>query len=251
MKVTVITVNLNGNRYLREAIDSVLMQKSAELEYLIIDGGSTDGSLETIAVAAHDSRVRWISESDRGISHAMNKGAALATGELIAILHSDDCYHRNDILSTVIGIVTNHPETIWCTGGMREVGPNGHLIREVKVRRYSRRRLIRNNIILHPSTFVRRSALLDAGGFDESLRYAMDYDLWLKLSAHSDPFLINREMSSFRVHQGSLSIKNRLDALDEEFLVRRRYLKGAFTTFAHACYHALRRVYEVCHPARV
>ena len=252
MKVTVITVNLNGNRFLRGAISSVLLQQSVDLEYLIIDGGSTDGSLETIAeAAAGDARIRWVSEKDSGISDAMNKGVALSSGEIIGFLHADDFYHRNDILSTVTGLMEDHPEALWCTGGLREVGKGDRVLREHDVRRFSRRRLLRNNIIFHPATFVRRKFLLEAGGFDESLQYTMDYDLWLRISAAASPVEVNCHLASFRVHAGSISSKNRLAALDEEYQVRMRYLNGAVASCAHALYQFLRRAYETCRPARI
>lgn len=252
MKISVITINLNGNRYLAETIDSVLMQHSVELEYLIIDGGSTDGSRKTVADASErDARIEWISEADNGISNAMNRGIARATGEIVAFLHSDDYYHRNDILSTVTDVMEDNPDSLWCTGGILEVDSSGNVLSEYEVRRFSRQRLLRNNILFHPATFVRRAFLIRTGGFDESLNYAMDYDLWLRLSVLSTPVEVHRLLASFRVHSQSISTKNRLAALNEEYQVRKRHLKEAVTAFPHAVYQFIRVALETIRPGRI
>ena len=93
MKISIITITLNSRKYLDKSISSVLSQDHQNLEYIFVDGGSTDGTLEIIKkYAEKDQRIRWISEPDRGIADAMNKGVALATGDIIAHLHSDDSY---------------------------------------------------------------------------------------------------------------------------------------------------------------
>jgi glycosyltransferase involved in cell wall biosynthesis len=245
MKVSIITVCLNGAAHLREAMDSVVLQDYPDFEYLVLDGGSTDGSLDIICSFAEDHpRIRWWSESDGGISDAMNRGAALATGDVVAFLHADDYYTDSAVLSTVVSTMSTVANTVWLTGGIREVDGFGSVLRDVAVRRFSSRRLLRNNIILHPATFVRREALLAAGGFDPTLRYAMDYDLWLRLAAASPPLEMERALACFRVHSGSRSTACRLAALDEEYAVRLRYLNSRFEKVPHRIYQFFRRTYD-------
>ena len=225
MKVSVVTVNLNGNRYLTETLDSVLAQDHRDLEAIVVDGGSTDGSLETIrAFASRDSRVTWRSEPDLGIADAMNKGVAMAGGELAAFLHSDDFYPERDVLSAVVEAVAGRPETIWLTGGMLQVDSHGRELRRFAVRNYSYRWLQRSNILFHPATFV-RTRVLRVNRFDPELQLAMDYDLWLRLGAMADPLLLSRPLAAFRVHSGSISSCGASAALAEEYAVRRRFLK--------------------------
>lgn len=227
MKFSIITVNYNCNRYLYKAIISVLGQKYQDIEYVIIDGGSTDGSIDTITDAAsRDERVRWISEPDMGIADAMNKGISLATGDIIGILHADDYFSDNDVLDVVAAAFANAPETKWVTGGTCLVNDVGDLIQRIGVRRYSFRRLLRSNIIIHPSTFVIRQTLQAAGGFNIALRYAMDYDLWLRLGTISMPTIIDTCLSCFRIHDGSLSTKYADSAFVEEQQIRIDYLKS-------------------------
>lgn len=226
MKVTIITVNLNGNRFLKEAIDSVLMQESIDLEYLVIDGGSTDGSLETIVdAAARECRIKWVSEPDSGIADAMNKGTALANGDLVGFLHADDFYPETGVLARVAAAFERSPGAVWATGGASLVDDAGTVLKEIGVRRYSFRRLLRSNIIIHPSTFVRRPVLIDVGGFNRSFRYAMDYDLWLRLGSISAPLPVDGLLSNFRLHSGSCSSSNPDGAFEEEYYIRTAYLK--------------------------
>lgn len=245
MKVSVITVCLNSVEHLREAMNSVVQQDYPDVEYLVLDGGSTDGSVDIIRSFAKDHpQVRWWSEPDGGISDAMNRGAARANGAIVAFLHADDYYTDSAVLSTVACGMSTVANAAWLTGGIREVDGSGSTLREIPVRSFSRRRLLRNNIILHPATFVRRDAFMAVGGFDPTLRYAMDYDLWLRLSAASPPLEMQRLLACFRVHPGSRSTACRLAALDEEYAVRLRYLKSRFEQAPHWIYQLFRRAYE-------
>lgn len=243
MKISVITINLNGDRFLAESIDSVLRQTHQNLELLIIDGGSSDGSLATIQTAdERDSRVYWISEPDQGIADAMNKGICLATGELVAFLHSDDRYPDLDTLSTVSACFSSQPETLWLTGGIDLINSAGQVFKSFPVRKYSYRRLVRSNILFHPATFVRTETLRTCGMFNPELRLAMDYDLWLRLGALGDPVLLKQSLACFRVHDGSLSIQGAGEALCEEFITRRRFLRQQRqSVWPYACHYLFKR----------
>lgn len=226
MKISIITVNLNGNRFLAESIGSVLSQTYQDFELLIIDGGSSDGSLATIQAAAErDGRVSWISEPDRGISDAMNKGIGMSTGEFVGVLHSDDRYPNPSILASVAAHLSKHKEADWLTGGIDFINTSGEVFKRIPVRNYHYSRLVRSNILFHPATFVRTETLRNRGMFDVELMLAMDYDLWLRLGALGDPVLVNFSVACFRVHDESISTKGADQALCEEFAIRQRYLK--------------------------
>lgn len=228
MKISIITVCYNSNEYISQSIESVLAQSHKNLEYIIVDGGSTDGTVETIkGFAANHSWITWISEPDKGIADAMNKGAKLASGEIIGFLHSDDFYPDGEVISSVFNAFKQSPDSMWATGSMYFVNQRGSMTREIKARKYSYKRLVRANIILHPATFVNRDMFLKIGGFDTSFRYAMDYDLWLRLGKLHDPIIIDRVLASFRVHEGSRSIAASEKAYEEEFHVRENYLRKA------------------------
>lgn len=226
MKISVVTICLNNRSTLQQAIDSVRMQSGPEVELVIVDGGSSDGSVEIVQQAAEGfAALTWVSEPDRGISDAMNKGARLASGEIVAFLHADDFYPDGSVLQRVAETFEANPAATWLTGGIRLVGPDGEKLREIEARDYSFRRLVRSNIIFHPATFVRRGTLLELGGFRDDLRYAMDYDLWLRLGEHQSPLTVPSPLCCFRVHPGSLSSRNAGAAFAEEQQVRLDYLR--------------------------
>lgn len=225
MRLSVVTVCLNASAYIEQALSSVASQSWYDIEHIVVDGGSTDTTLDLIRkVECANPCLRWNSEQDTGISDAMNKGLAMATGDVVAFLHADDFYSDSRLLEKVAVIFSEKPELAWLTGGMHHVDAQGGIIRTFSVRSWSYSRLLRGNIIFHPATFVRRQRLLDAGGFDTGLRYAMDYDLWLRLGKTSAPYLLAQPLACFRVHSGSRSVLQSDEAFREEFRVRCRYL---------------------------
>jgi glycosyltransferase involved in cell wall biosynthesis len=208
-------------------LETVSAQTWQDIEHILVDGGSTDGTLSIIQAAAkRNPRLQWASAPDHGISDAMNKGLARATGDIVAFLHADDFYPECDVLKHVAEIFIMHPEIEWLTGGIQHVDSTDRLIRNLPVRRWSYSRLVRGNIIFHPATFVKRRVLEEVGGFDTKLRFAMDYDLWLRLSSRTAPYLSNRPLACFRIHSGSLSVSQVNNAFREEFAVRCRHLNG-------------------------
>ncbi|HJW57786.1 MAG TPA: glycosyltransferase family 2 protein [Burkholderiaceae bacterium] len=214
---SIITCTRNSIDYLENSIASVLMQDYPDVEYIFVDGGSTDGTLEQIHALRRPYRL--IENIRGGISRAMNEGMRIATGDVVAHLHSDDYYLRPDALS----IVAHHLEASgrnWLFGRIMQ-DREGHLFPEdFNAPRYSFSRLLRRNFIPHPATFVRRELMIRAGGFDPAFKYAMDYDLWLKLGRLETPVQLDQALTAFRVHQGSTSTLNHLAALEEDFRVR-------------------------------
>lgn len=217
MKVSVICCTWNSAAYLPESIRSVLTQDHTNIEYIFVDGGSADGTLDQIAAIQRP--IKLLNNVRGGISRAMNAGLAVATGDIVAHLHSDDFYLHPRVVSNAVRAL-ECASAGWCFGRiMRAV--NGKLLPEsYQAPEYSEERLLRGNFIPHPATFVRRDWMLRAGCFDESRKYAMDYDLWLKLAKLGKPVELGEPLAAFRVHEGSLSSSNRLAAMEEDFKVR-------------------------------
>ncbi len=245
LRISVITVTLNAERFLQDCLASVAAQGDALFEHIIVDGGSTDGTLDMVRRhAAADSRVRWISEPDSGISDAMNKGVALATGEVIAHLNSDDYYAHPHVLATVLDRFSRNPKYAWLTAGFTFVSEEGSFIRDIRARRYSYRRLVRGNILLHPSTFIKRDLFNAVGGFNLSLSFCMDYDLFLRLGSVTPPLVVDKQLSCFRVHDSSRSVSHSEQAYAEEFRVRMDYLhsKGRSSAYYRLDYEIKRHL---------
>lgn len=241
LQFTVVTITLNAEKFLRQTMMSVLAQEGVTFEYLLIDGESHDATLSIIRLfSSVDTRVRCFSSPDDGISSAMNRGIQHAKGEIIAFLHADDYYHDAGVLERVAALFRSDPGVVWLTGGVDLVNEHGDGIQLVSARRFTYRRLLRNNIILHPATFVRRDVIADIGGFSTELSYAMDYDLWLRLAAIQRPVVVRDVFACFRVHSGSVSTKYEAKALCEEWMIRKKYLRYSFDKALHYLYYLLR-----------
>lgn len=179
MIFSIITITFNSREYLEETIISVITQEFTELEYIIIDGGSTDGTLEIIRGYANaDSRIRWISEPDDGIADAFNKGLRMARGEIVGILNSDDRYLPG-ALARVAEAVGTHADCDIFHGDMLRLDGEKVLFRLVPADVESS--IWHEMPLNHPATFVTRRAYERVGGFDAAIRIAMDYDLLLRL----------------------------------------------------------------------
>lgn len=228
MKITVITCTWNSARHLAESLASVLAQDYKDIEYIFVDGGSDDGTLDLIQ--ALDRPYRLLRDVRGGVSRAMNAGIEAATGDVITHLHSDDYYLHPQVLSRIarcFGIDKAH----WVVGRI-SILENGLLTSENNRKQgYSYRALASGRFYIpHPATFVARSIFEAGGYFDEQLKYAMDWDMWFRLVQLAPPLVLDEELAVFRVHDGSLSTANtasKLNARREELKVRFRYAHRA------------------------
>jgi glycosyltransferase involved in cell wall biosynthesis len=219
-KFSIITCTWNSMPYLEESIASVLEQDCQDFEYIFVDGGSTDGTLELIRSVPRPYRL--LENVRGGISAAMNAGLHAATGEIVAHIHSDDFYVRPDVLSIVAENMDASGKK-WLFGRSMPM-KNGILQNENWVApTYTYANLLKANFIPHPATFVNRELLLQVGEFDTSLKYAMDYDLWLRLGRVADPVQLSIPLAAMREHVGSLTTRDKLPAFEEDYKVRRRH----------------------------
>ncbi len=208
-KVSVVTPSYNQGQFLEQTIQSVLSQDYPNIEYIIIDGGSTDDSKEIIERYA-DQVDYWVSEPDNGQSDAINKGFRQATGEIIAWLNSDDVYLPGAVSTAVEQFRKNRELTLFY-GDCVFIGERGEFLRYFdECEEYNRFRLLNcSDFIMQPTTFFRRDAAEAVGFLDESLNWAMDWDLWCKLvvaggQVHFEPALIaaNRDYGETKTNVG-------------------------------------------------
>ena len=206
---TIVTPCLNAATTLALALESVREQDyTGDIEHVVVDGGSTDGTLEILDAAG----VRYVSEPDRGLSDAVNKGILMARGEVIGWLNADDTYLPG-ALARVGGALGSRPDALWATGPCLIMDADGKEIRTVVtryknvfLRRYSYRLHLVQNFVSCPSTFVRREAFDRVGLLDERFKYSMDYDLWLRLGGIVPPLVLGEPLAAFRMAEGSLSM---------------------------------------------
>ena len=229
MKFSIVTPCFNARRFLDQTAASILSQSGPfALEWLVVDGGSTDGTLEDLR-SVRDERLRLVSEADRGQSDAINKGLSGATGDVVAWLNADDLYCPG-ALAAVAGAFDQDPAAQWLVGRCEIIDAAGRVIRggvtrykERSLRRYTYRSLLRENFISQPAVFWRRDFGARVGPLDESLHYTMDYDLWLRMGRESPPLVLDRVLARFRLHGTSKTGRFSREQFDEQYRVACRH----------------------------
>jgi glycosyltransferase involved in cell wall biosynthesis len=231
MRITVVTPSYNQAQFIERTIASVLGQGYPDLEYIVMDGGSTDGTIEILD--RHSDRLIWRSESDRGQSDAINKGLRMATGDVVAFLNSDDTYQPGAI-QAVAGYFHQHPETRWAYGKCAIIDEDDREIRRpitwyknLLLRRYSYGKLLAENFISQPATFWRREVHDELGYLNEDEHYVMDYEFWLRLGARYAAGVIPGYLANFRMYEASKSGSLRNPQFSDELRVARAYSNGA------------------------
>src|SRR5665648_105463 len=192
--VSIITPSFNQARFLEQTIQSVLGQAYPRLEYLLVDGASTDGSLAIIQKYA--SRLDWwVSEPDHGQAEAINKGLHRARGEFVAWLNSDDTYLPGAIHKAVAAFA-NHPQAGLVFGDVLAIDEDGHTTNRLRYGNWSLLDLMTFRVIGQPSVFMRRSVLEQAGYLDISYHYLLDHQLWLRMAHLADIRYIPEALSA-------------------------------------------------------
>lgn len=230
--ISIITPNLNQAKYLEETIRSVLLQGYPSIEYIIIDGGSTDGSLEIIK--KYEKWIAyWVSEPDTGQSNALNKGFRKATGAITAWLNSDDLYEIGSLKKAGTLFSSRNDVDIIYGDGM-VIDENGAFLEIGKSRLINEHDDLGNfipNRVFQPSLFFRRKILDDIGFLDENLHYAMDVDFWIRAFPGHKAFHTENILSRFRLHQSGKTTASSIKFLQEELLLISRY-RGSHDLFS-------------------
>ena len=219
--VSIITPSFNQARYLESTIRSVLDQDYPNLEYIIMDGGSTDGSVEIIRRYS-DRLAGWVSEKDRGQTDAINKGLARAGGEILAWLNSDDTYQPYAIMDAV-GFLRDHPEVGLVYGDANFIDENGRGIGRFPAAQTDYRRLRQGYVhIPQQAAFWRADLWRKVAPLDPSFYFAMDYDLWVRLAALAPLQYTPRVWANFRLHSQGKTINADARCWDEMLKVHFR-----------------------------
>lgn len=210
--VSIVTPSYNQGRFTAEAIESVLGQEGEfELEYIVIDGASTDGTVEILkryeervrsgewAGRCRGIRFRWVSEPDRGQSDAIGKGFRMTSGQICSWLNSDDMLLPG-ALGKVLEMFRRNPEAGIVYGKVHFTDALGRTLSEVETGPTDYEGLAFLNLICQPAAFFRRAAWDAVGGLDEDLRYAMDHDLWIRMARRFPMVYLPEPMATYRLH---------------------------------------------------
>jgi glycosyltransferase involved in cell wall biosynthesis len=202
--VSIITPSYNQAAFLEQTLRSVLDQDYPNLEYLVVDGGSDDGSVEIIK--RYESRLAWwVSEKDRGQAEAINKGLARAKGDYVTWLNSDDFYLPGAIRSAV-EVLQARPETALVYGDVLAVDATGKVTKVLRYANWGLEGLMGFNIIGQPAVFMRRSALERAGTLDLSYHYLLDHQLWLRVAQQGAMQYVPQQWAAARFHSQSKNV---------------------------------------------
>jgi glycosyltransferase involved in cell wall biosynthesis len=223
MLVSIITPSYNQGKYIEATIKSVLMQTYNDVEYIIIDGGSNDNTLEILK--SYEKKLYWVSEPDRGQTHAINKGIKMSKGEIIGWLNSDDLYLPNAI-EIVVNYFRIYHEVGLIYGKCQNIDTNGVFMKEYKhYEGFNLNRLLNVNSGMLPqqSAFFRKQLVDKIGFLDEELNYGMDYDYWIRIAKFSKVLNINETLGQFRTHSDSKTCTNSLKMWKEVLMISRKH----------------------------
>jgi glycosyltransferase involved in cell wall biosynthesis len=219
--VTVVTPSFNQGGFIRETIESVLSQNYASIEYLIIDGASTDNTLGVLKTYAD--RLFWLSEPDQGQADAVNKGFRRAKGEIFGWLNSDDTYQPGAIRKVVEFFQTN-PDISMVYGEGYNVDAQGKFIERHPTEEFDYQRLAETCFISQPTVFLRRHVFEEVGPLDTSLHYCLDYEYWMRVGKRFRIGYMPEVIATTRFHGAAKTVAKRKEAQQEVIsIVQRHY----------------------------
>lgn len=242
MKITVVTPSFNQGSFIEETIRSVMHQDHGEVEHIVVDGGSTDNTVEILRKYDH---LRWVSEKDSGQSNAINKGFRMATGGILAWLNSDDMYEEN-VLGAVAGYFEDHPDCMLAYGDITFVDRSGARMFAITGGTMDYASLLENpDRVRQPSCFWRSELVRELGGLDEDLHLAMDFDFLVRAGARHRFYYLPRSLSRFRSYDENKSWSSHRRQIREILGV---YRKNKLRLTAHTA-GILARNYARSYPA--
>lgn len=240
---SIIIPSYNQGQFIAQTINSILEQPYKNVEIIVIDGASTDHTIDILK--SYGDKIFWISEKDNGQTHAINKGIRFAKGDIITYLNSDDFYldHTLDLVSKNFDFNNSF---WWLTGDYMIVNEDGQEMQSM-IRRYKtffRNRLSFNvlsviNPIVQPSTFLSKSMIEKVGLFNEELHYTMDYEYWIRAIKIQKPIVLKDRLSAFRIHSKSKGGSQYKNQFDEELMVARKYQKNPVLILWHVIHNYL------------
>lgn len=226
-KISIITPTLNQGKYIENTIVSVLSQNYPNLEYIIIDGGSTDASVDIIKKYS-DRLAYWVSEPDKGHAHAINKGLSVSTGDILAYMNSDD-YYMPGAFQRVANEYLRHHFDVIC-GRCNIVDEKGNILRVTGGGCYRLEEFLdfmyySKAAIVQPEVFFSRSIFEKCGFFREDIYFVFDYEYWLRL-AHKEALFgyIDQTFSCFRIHSRQKTCGNDIKINKDHVMVIEEYV---------------------------
>lgn len=229
IRISVVTPSLDHGRYIEHAILSILQQQYKHFEHVVVDGNSTDDTLEILRKYSH---LRWISEPDAGQTAAINKGIRMVTGDVFAYLNADDFYYPG-AFETAAAIFQEDPTTAVLIGDCDAVSADSRVIERYRASVDQFEGMLRfwdwghRFCIPQPAVFLRRDVIETVGFFDEQYDLAMDYEMWLRLATRYPFTVVHQTLAACRVTEDTKTIRKRRQADLESFRASRKFWRLA------------------------
>lgn len=198
MKLSIVTPSYNQGEFIKATIDSVLSQGYPDLEYLVMDGGSTDSTVSILK--SYGDKIIWVSEPDGGQAAAVNKGILASTGDIIGWINSDDIYYPGTF-ETVMKAFEQHPEANVIYGHADHITKDGTYLEDYYTEKWNYERLKEICYICQPAVFFRKKAVMECGLLNPDRHFAMDYDLWLRMGKNNAFYFIDKKFAGSRLYQ--------------------------------------------------
>jgi glycosyltransferase involved in cell wall biosynthesis len=231
--VSIITPSYNQGQFIKETIDSVLSQDYPNIEYIVMDGGSTDDTVEILK--SYSDRITWVSEKDGGQADAVNKGLRIAKGQIIGWLNSDDTYLEGAI-SKAVAFLESHPRTDMVYGEGYYIDKRSQITGRYDTEKYNISRLAETCIICQPTAFFRKQLSDNVGGLDPDLHLCMDYDLWMRFAFKGTISYMPEYLATSRMYEENKTLSRRSDVFREVCSTVKRHYN--YVPFSWASGHA-------------
>ena len=210
--VSIITPSFNQGKFIRETIESVLNQDYSNIEYWVIDGGSTDETVDILK--EYDGKINWISEKDEGQADAVNKGIKLAKGTIIGWLNSDDIYMQ-DAVSHIVKFFKKHPNVDMVYGEGYFIDENSQIIDRYNTENFSINRLAQTCIVCQPTAFLKKGIVKEVGYLDKRLNLCMDYELWIKIAQKGNIMYSPKYLAASRMYNENKTLSRKWEVNEE------------------------------------
>ncbi len=240
-KISIVIPSYNKADFIKRTLDSIFNQKYPNLEVIIQDGGSTDGTLQVIKkyAAKYSNKIIWESKPDNSQVDAIEKGMKKATGYILTYINADDIYHKNT-LRIVAETFSKNPRALWVAGqGMtinsrgKEIGKIVTAYKNFLLRLNSYFTMLSVNYLMQPSVFFLKKTYEEYGPFIGTDDYVLEYDLWLKLGKVCMPIVVKKNLSSFRISQTNISSTLYKDLLANDYELVKEYTKNPIILLLH------------------
>jgi glycosyltransferase involved in cell wall biosynthesis len=229
--VTVVTPSYNQGRFIRQTIESVLAQDYPSIEYIVMDGGSTDETRSILE--GYTGRVDWVSNPDRGQASAVNEGWQRGRGEILGWVNSDDAYLGGAVRAAVT-YLRSHPDVSAVYGEAYHTDEAGEILARYPTAPFDFDRLKETCFICQPTVFVRRSAVERGGYLDEALQFCMDYDLWIRIGKIARFGRVEEYLATSRLYPGSKTLGRRREVYAEVLAMMYRHFGCVAPTWIYA-----------------